>query len=305
MHTYRQSNSLSINHKATKRPMRTTAPPATRIPEKIPGSAATRIKLTDCRQGRVTAVQKALLITKDSPLTRIAEHPINVMTLNTEDRKLLLAGPRMNIKTKGGIMIRPNVPLRALLASCQDVHDVIQTRPNATEMHVASIVDFRAIKTVLNTFTTTALLPTREINLVNDGFATNILTYQACLALGIHYIYTNPLLHALRATITSRSLSRDELDAVIVCIPNSNPLVKHLANDLCHKRFKKEILDIGAFEMWLSGRGKEGLKRRMLGIDQAHRKRREAIILRKCGWRNDNVLAAWGQDKDKGEKTLM
>ena len=118
------------------------------------------------------------------------------------------------------------------MASCQDVHDVIQTRPNATEMRVASIVDFPVTKTALNTFTTTALLATKEINLVNDDFATNVLTYQACLALGIHYTYTNP----------------------------------------------------------------------MVGIDQAHRKRREAIIQRKCDWRKDNVLAECRQDEDKGEK---
>ncbi|KAI0579439.1 carbonyl reductase family member 4-like [Pyrenophora tritici-repentis] len=89
----------------------------------------------------------------------------------------------------------------------------------------------------------------------------------------------------------------DEMNAVATRIPNSNPLLKHLANDLCHKRFKKEIPDIVDFEYWLSRNGKEGLKKQMIAIDQEHKKWREAAILRKADWRKDTVLAEWGPDQ--------
>jgi hypothetical protein len=102
--------------------------------------------------------------------------------------------------------------------------------------------------------------------------------YQASLALGIHYGHILPLLNALCSTISSRLLTTSELDNLTHRISSAtNPLFKHLANDLCHRRFKKEIPDIAKFEQWLSRKGKEGLKKAMMEIDQMHKTRREAL----------------------------
>jgi hypothetical protein len=101
--------------------------------------------------------------------------------------------------------------------------------------------------------------------------------YQASLALGIHYGHILPLLNALCSTISSRLLTTSELDNLTHRISSAtNPLFKHLANDLCHRRFK-EIPDIAKFEQWLSRKGKEGLKKAMMEIDQMHKTRRQAL----------------------------
>lgn len=69
----------------------------------------------------------------------------------------------------------------------------------------------------------------------------DIATYQSCIALGIYYPHTKPLLNTLRAEITDHLLTDKEMSTIFSCIPSSDPLFKHLANSLCHRRYKKEI----------------------------------------------------------------
>ena len=80
--------------------------------------------------------------------------------------------------------------------------------------------------------------------------------------------------------------------------PPTNPLIKYTAKDLCHRRFKKQIPNIAEFEIWLNGRGKEGLKKAMAACDEVHKMTRQAITRRKCDWKKDAVLRLWGEDVD-------
>jgi hypothetical protein len=251
----------------------------------------------DQEKKRIAAVIVAINLSRVPPLGQIAEHSIDVLTLDTIYRKTLLDGPTIDL-IANGVVIRKNVALRALIASCQRVNDVIQIKPTATKFRMHGHVDRQSVEGLLDIFTTSKLLEFDRINLRSDDLCKDILTYQACLALGIHYTHTIPLLNALRAVVSSRLLKTDELDVLATRLPASNPLIKHVANDLCHRRFKKQIPDIGEFERWLDGKSKEGLKKAMMEYDREHKNTRQATTRRKCDWKNHDVLCLWGEDVD-------
>lgn len=126
---------------------------------------------------------------------------------------------------------------------------------------------------VLDPFTTTSSLEAGEVKLVTSSFEKNILIYQACQALGIVSHQTKPLFTALCAEISTYLLA-EELSLLVKSVCPCDPLFKHLANDLCHRRFKKDIPDFAAFEKWLGNR--KMLQGMMMEIDRAHNKRRQA-----------------------------
>jgi hypothetical protein len=159
-------------------------------------------------------------------------------------------------------------------------------------------IDRQSIEDLLDIFTTSKLLEFGPINLISDDLDKSLLTYQACLALGIHYTHTIPLLNALRAVASSRLLNTDELDILAARLPAPNPLIKHVANDLCHRRFKNQIPDIDEFGRWLNGKSKDGLKKAMMECDREHKNTRQAITRRNCDWKKHNVLRLWGEDMD-------
>jgi hypothetical protein len=64
----------------------------------------------------------------------------------------------------------------------------------------------------------------------------------------------------------------DESNTIVNRIPATDPLMKHFANDLCYRRFRKEISDIVAFEKWLGHDSKKILQKIMMEIDQEHKK---------------------------------
>jgi hypothetical protein len=87
-------------------------------------------------------------------------------------------------------------------------------------------------------------------------------------------------LNAIRAEVSARLLTVEEMNTIINRIPAFDPLMKHLANDLCHRRFKNEIPDIVAFEKWHGYDSKKKLQKIMMEIDQEHKRRREAHNMR-------------------------
>ncbi|KAI8936615.1 hypothetical protein NX059_007014 [Plenodomus lindquistii] len=228
---------------------------------------------------------------------------INILAIKSDERKLLLEGPNTSIIADGNVIIRKAVPVRALKASCTKVRDLFQIKPRATQFRVYGRVNSKSIEKLLDTFTTESLVEAKVIKLSSPttSFVEGVLTYQACLALGIVYHHTRPLLNSLCAQITTRILTIEEMSTVVNRCPPQDPLFRHLANSLCHRRFKKQILDIPAFEHWLSK--KPTLQKAMMEIDQAHKKRRTAIIERKCSWRPDAVVAKQGHDnKEEGKE---
>jgi hypothetical protein len=216
------------------------------------------------------------------PVKKLAEHTIE--------------GPKISIIADGNVIIRRGVPIRALMASCQKVHDLLHVKPRVTQFRV---IDLTCIETLLDIFTTPKLLELNDANRTTDPFDKNVLMYQASIALCIHYAHTLPLLNALRSTVSSRLLTTYELDSLTDRISSTtNSLFKYLANDLYHRRFKTQIPDIAKFEQWLSCKGKEGLKKAMMDIDHKHKMQRQAVSKRQCDWRGDKMLERWGEDAD-------
>ncbi|KAH9873266.1 hypothetical protein J1614_005664 [Plenodomus biglobosus] len=246
---------------------------------------------------------KAAVSPGDSTQKKTGEHPIDIFSLNPEERKILLEGPKTSIIADGNIIIRKAVPLRALVASCTKVYDLFQIKPRATQFRVYGKVNQYSVEKLLDIFTTEEIVHTKTIklDLPSLSFVDGVLMYQACLTLGIIYHHTKPLLTSLCAQISDRELTTEEMSTIVNRCPPQDPLFRHLANSLCHLRFKKQILDVAAFEHWLGK--KPVLQKVMVGIDQAHKKRRAAIKERKISWRADSVLAKWGEEqKEEGKQ---
>jgi hypothetical protein len=253
--------------------------------------------IIDQEQKRISTVMEAIGVSEHPSLKRIAEHSINVLTLVTQDHKTLLEGPAVDV-IADGIVIRKSVALRALIASCQKANDVIQIMPGIPQFRIHGHANSERIKDLLDIFTTSKLLDVNRVSLASDNFMKDVLTYQACLALGIHYTHTIPLLNALRAVVSSRPLSTNELDILANRFAPTNPLIKDVAHDLCHRRFKQQICDIEEFESWLNEDSKEGLRTAMAVCFKEHERRRQAITRRKCDWKKGTVLHLWGEDID-------
>lgn len=215
---------------------------------------------------------------KMTPITS----PANILTLPKEARTALLSGPKLNIIIDGNVLIRKKVPKCALLASSTKLYDLLQVRPNGvTQFRVSRKVEKGCVEHLLDLFTTEKILDVSAVKLSSgDDYIADVKMYQACLALGIHYTHTLPLLNALRAKITNHLLTFEEMNSIVERVRETDPLFKHLANSLCHRRFKKEIADIEAFEKWLDKPSKKTLQKAMVEIDQEHKKRREAHRVR-------------------------
>jgi hypothetical protein len=276
------------------------------VPQKTVADATRfRVKtILESEQDRIAAVNAAMHLPKDFPIKKLAEHPIDILTLSTNDRKLLFEGPKISVIADGNVIIRKGVPVRALMASCQRVHDLLHVKPRVTQFRVFGNVDVKCIETLLDAFATDKLLDLKHTNLITDSFEQNVLMYQATLALGINYTYTAPLLNSLRDTISSRLLTTSELNTLVHRIPSpTNPLFRDLVNNLCNRRSKKQIPDLAKFEQWLSCKGKEGLKKVMVEIDTKHPAHREAVarqavLKRQCDWKKAKVLETWGEEVD-------
>jgi hypothetical protein len=126
----------------------------------------------------------------------------------------------------------------------------------------------------LDIFTTLALVDTIEIKLTSTNFVKDLLMYEACLWLVISHAHVKPLLNALCAEVSVRFLTVEEMNTIVNRAAPTDPLFKHLENSLCHRRFRKELADIPAFERWLSYDKKKTFKTMMVEIDQGHKKRR-------------------------------
>lgn len=164
------------------------------------------------------------------------------------------------------------------MAACGKVHDLILIKPHVAQFRVYGKVDHESVNKILDVFTTNAILDASEkIDLATGDLKKDILLYQACLALGMYYVHTKSLLNAIRTEVSARALTYDEMNAIVYSVPTHDPLFKHLANALCHRRFKKEIEDMKAFEKWLGKDGKKKLQAEMRSIDQKHKKRREEM----------------------------
>ncbi|KAH4962412.1 hypothetical protein HBI26_128010 [Parastagonospora nodorum] len=220
-------------------------------------------------------------IFSEEQLSLAAKLPVNIITLSTEECSRLLSGPKISIVADSNVVVRDNVPQVALMASSTKLIDLMQTKESVTQYRVFGNVDVESIERLLDIFTTKPGLEAKEVRLTGTNFLQDVLLYQACLSLGIYYVYTKPLLDALRREISARLITEEERNAIVNRTRLPDPLFKHIANDLCHRRIKKEFLDIKAFEKWLGHAKKKTLQSAMTSIDQEHEKRREVFRLGK------------------------
>jgi hypothetical protein len=137
------------------------------------------------------------------------------------------------------------------MASSRKLHELLQIKPKAPQFRVYGKVDQGRIEYLLDVLTTKNGLEATEIKLTTDNMVKDIATYQTSIALGIYFPHTKPLLNTLQAEITDHLLTGKEMSTIVNSIPSSDPLFKHLVNCLCHRRYKKEIPNIVAFEKWL------------------------------------------------------
>lgn len=273
-------------------------------PEKPHASTRLRVEsLIQREDQRVKAVSSALAMKKDDSVKQIAEHSINVASLNSTERMALLEGPKISVIGDGNIVIRKGIPLRALVASCTKAHDLLHVKPSVTQFRVYSKLDRESIEQILDQFTTKQGLGSGNFKLTSDNLVKDILMYQACLALGVVYHHTKALLDNLRTEISANLLTKQEMNVITSRIRASDPLFKHLANELCHRRIKERIPDIIAFEKWL--RNQKSLQAAMMVIDQGHKSRRSMINQNKLKWKfghnsnsenKDEVEANQGED---------
>lgn len=240
---------------------------------------------------------RAELSTGQSRKYGIVGNPLNIFSLPKEERAKLLSGPKITIAFES---TRRKVPTLAFMASSTRMYNLLQLKPKITEYCVRGKVDQKSITKLLDLFTTEKMLDVSEITLSVGNFVKDLLTYQACLSLGIYYAHTLPLLNALRAQVSSRALTYEEKNTLVNRIPSSDPLFKHLANTLCHRRFKKKIPDIVAFEKWLGKDARKALQTVMVEIDQEHKRRRAAVKARSGPWRKEEA-GVDGKDEKKEE----
>jgi hypothetical protein len=206
--------------------------------------------------------------------------PMNIMTLIPARRIDLLSGPRLSIVADGNIHIRKDVPMFALLASSTKLYNLTLIKEQVKQLRIFGNVDHGSVEKLLDIFTTKKGLEAKQISLIGTNFTQDVLLYQACLSLGIYYVHSKPLLNTPRAEISARLLTEEERNTVANRVPPTDPLLKHLANDLCHRRIKKQIPDIMEFEKLLGHNRKKKLQCTMVEIDQEHKKRREACRTR-------------------------
>jgi hypothetical protein len=222
---------------------------------------------------RTDAVRAALDL-KTSPIGKLAEHSLDITNLSGEDRAHLLSGPTISVLDEYNNVIRKDVPLRAFAASSTKLHDLLQAGREVTKFGVRGKVDHKSIERLLDIFTTNQGIERNTIELKSENFVQDILMYQACNALGIYYIHVKPLLNALRAEVSARSLKIEEMSTIANRVHANDPLLIHLANTLCYRRINKQIPDVEAFEKWLGHASRKHLQVRMVEIDQAHKMRR-------------------------------
>ncbi|KAH7082184.1 hypothetical protein FB567DRAFT_401240, partial [Paraphoma chrysanthemicola] len=206
----------------------------------------------------------------------LSEHCVDITTIKKEYRAYLLKGSTISIVADGNYVIRKDIPIRALMASSYKVHDLVQMSQPSCQFRVSYKADHESVIELLNIFTTENVVNVDRINLASGNFDKDIMMYQACRELGIHYAHILPLLKALRGKVSARLMTFKELDSIVAHVRSTDALFKHLVNDLCYRRFKKRISDIKSFEKWLGKPENRELRKMMAEVDQARKRVREA-----------------------------
>ncbi|KAF2788353.1 hypothetical protein K505DRAFT_394803 [Melanomma pulvis-pyrius CBS 109.77] len=198
---------------------------------------------------------------------------VDITTLTQPQRLELLKGPKVNVFV-GNTLMRSGVPKRALMVSVDKrSHSILKDPRRTTICLPAGLVDIPAMKLVLDALTTNKGIGKAECHPVSTGktFIEGVYIYKAGLVLGAGKNVEH-VLKRLRYLISSSLVSYPELDTILKCVPPTNPLFVHVANDLAHRRYKKTIPDVAEFEEYLEKR--KALQKAMKEIDADHQMKR-------------------------------
>lgn len=167
------------------------------------------------------------------------------------------------------------------MATAENVNDFVHEDPrNATISLPAGSVDTHALKLVLDALTTSYGIGGTNVWPVSLGrsFMESVYIYQAGHVIGAGKHVEHIAKH-LRFCISKNLPTYGELDTILKCVPTTDSLFKHLANDLAHRRHKNSIPDTKGFEAFLEKR--QVLKKEMEKIDARHQARLNALIVEK------------------------
>jgi hypothetical protein len=232
---------------------------------------------------------------------------VDITSLSLAQRLALLEGPTISLFV-GNVLIRKNVPKRALMAVSAKVNDFIRKDPSRGIFHFPdSTVDISAVREVLDALTTFHGIGGYEVSgvqLAGRPFIEGVYIYQAGRFLGAGE-HVKHIAKRLCVSISEKIIAYCELDTILKCVPASDGLFKHVANDLAHRRYKKTIPEIKEFETFLETR--QALKKAMEKIDAEHQVRREALIekKKKTGEKKRKAAMAEQQSKIQALKEKM
>ena len=167
------------------------------------------------------------------------------------DRLLLLEGPKVCISVGMKVVI-PEVTLRALSAVSKTAHKHFTKRPNYYELNLPfGSVDKKALEHVIHWLKDVCSTANTYVIPHGRTFTQNVLIYKVCRVLGINSNIGH-ILNAIRDEITTRLLEYKEIHAIVTNLTPSDPVFIHLAHNLTHKRYLKEIPDSECFQAYLS-----------------------------------------------------
>lgn len=173
---------------------------------------------------------------------------------------------------KTDAVIHQYVSVYRLMDRSSKAKEILESRPRAGRYKIYGKYNSAAISSVLNAITHLQPIPLSAEILVE-----NLLTYEACLRLGISTkrAELKPLLTTICSQISNGPIDNEILTFVTYRLGSHDPVFKHTANVLCHQRFIKSVPDVAEFEKMVAR--KPALQKAMVQIDQEHKARREAL----------------------------
>ena len=211
-------------------------------------------------------------------------------------RKLFVA----IVDGKTEAVIHKYVPVRPLMLISAKAAEFLEPKPWAGKYKIYGKYNTGALSGVLNAIVLHAGIPVVTSD-DETSLPCNLLTYEACLRLGISCTHASvkTLLKTIYTQISSSSISSDVLALITYRLGPEDVVFTHTANVLCYQRFSRQVDDVKVFERLVAK--KPALQKAMVQIDQSHKARREAInASKRAGTKAEGVLDL-GKDSAKVE----
>ncbi|KAF1360845.1 hypothetical protein EJ07DRAFT_176929 [Lizonia empirigonia] len=180
---------------------------------------------------------------------------------------------------KTDAVIHKYVPTRLLMQISAHASQILEPKPWAGKYKIYGPYDTPTLREVLDAITLHHNIPVSPSSLPE-----NLLTYEACLRLGIVSTHNavKKLITTICTQLSSSRITPDVLNLVTERLGPKDAVFRHTAHVLCHQRFKGAVDDVQTFEKMVAR--KPSLQRAMAQIDRSHEARREAAKAAKQQW---------------------